>query len=204
MSVSKKLAAYHEAGHAVRAYFNNPNSIAVGTIALTPIGGGRWEGTTGIDTAKIKPPQLVIDVALAGLMAEALYNGMESPAATEVVVLAEDQGDLAHRLLDYYAMPDSLATLSVMEKTAVRILREDEHQFSVPSAINFADLNQIPPERRTEPSFARAIARLAKFFATGDHWMRTWLLADALDDWDWNNQANLFMYDSFCKATRLG
>jgi hypothetical protein len=202
MSVSKHLACYHEAGHAVRAYYLNRQSLVNGLIQIEAIDGGRWTGNAHIDIAVIEQRYHPY-IALAGLMAEARLNGTEHPAAVgRNAVLAEDPGDLPDRLSEYYDLDDTPQNQLVLEGTPVNLELPTGQVFSVPAAISFADLGQIPVPLRTENAIGRALARLTDFFNHDDHWLRVWLLADELEQWDWNSP-DVFDYGHFCTATKL-
>lgn len=199
MSLSKRLAAWHEAGHAIRAFFCRKRSISHGTISLEAFDGGRWEGTTGVDM-EIIPSSRRVDVCLAGLMAEARLNGIEHAAAAGQADLLEEQPDLAATLAGYYALPDNDETAQTMEHTAVRVCRADGHVIVVNAATNFADLNEVPDPYRTAERLSEAITRLADFFNNEEPWFRVRLLAEDLDEQHW---PVLYDYLSFLRATML-
>lgn len=199
MSLSKRLAAWHEAGHAIRAFFCRKQSISAGLISLEAIDGGRWEGTTGVDMAIIPGPRRV-DICLAGLMAEARFNGIENAVAAGQAYLLEEQPDLAATLAGYYALPDNDDTTQLMEHTSVRVYRADGQEFAVNAAINFPDLNEIPGPYRTAAQLSASLSRLADFFNNEEPWFRVRLLAEDLEDRAW--PAN-YDYISFLRATML-
>jgi hypothetical protein len=199
MSLSKRLAAWHEAGHAIRAFFCRKLSISMATISLAEVGGGRWEGGTGVDLTFI-PEARHIDIALAGLMAEAHLNGIEHAASNGVAYLLEHQPGLAATISGYYGMPNNEETLAEMEHTQVQVYRADGQLITVEAATNFADLNLIPVADRTVANLTAAIARIADFFNNDEPWFRVGLLADALEDHNW---PAIFDYIAFLRATML-
>ena len=118
MSLSLKLADYHEAGHFVRAYYFNPNSIAGRAIVLGELDAlaGRWDGAANIDLSHIDAEHH-IDVALAGFLAEARFNGSENPLGDDLTKLAPGQPGLAGHLRGYYPMPRTAESQESIERT---------------------------------------------------------------------------------------
>jgi hypothetical protein len=201
MSLSKRLASFHEAGHAVRAYYLRKSSLAAAVISLEAIGGGRWEGETGVNLnpADGIPAPRHIDIALAGLMAEALFNGRQHPAGDGCLLL-DEQPELAATLAGYFGHEGEAEVEEQMEQTPVRVIRPDDLVVPVPAAINFVDLNHIPAVYRNVGAIGQALTRLATFFNDEEHWFRVGLLADDLDDTNWPTH---YDYISFLRATWL-
>jgi hypothetical protein len=200
VSVSKQLASYQESGHAIRAYFENKNSISAGTITLQSVGNGHWNGGTGVDLTLI-PEERHVDIALAGLMAEARFNGIQHPATGGNAHLPNEQPDLAVILHDYFNLDQAdIANQQLIESTPVQVLRPNGQPVTVLAAISFDDLNLIPDADRVVGQVSAAITRLSAFFNDAEHWLPTGLLADDLNETHWPHH---YDYLALLQATGL-
>jgi hypothetical protein len=178
MSLTLRQAAFHEAGHALRVFRENSNallSLHLYQQAET------WQGETNVVPGSI-PNDRVIYVALAGLMAEARFNGFE--AFNGPVILAHNQRDLVDRLLDYFALPNTPENQHTLETTPVWVTDSvgDHH---VATAISFADLQTIPNNRRNAESVGHAIHKLRHFFNRRRRWWQVQGAAETLQHWEW-------------------
>jgi hypothetical protein len=172
MSLNKRLTCYHEAGHAIRAYFLRKQSLVAAVTTLQPGEGGSWNGQVGVNLEVI-PEKSHMDIALAGLMAEALRSGIEHAATGGVAYLPDEQSDLAELLVSYYDLERTPEDHHTLEHTLVRIERANGDPVQVVAAISFND---------------------------DEHWFRIGLLADDLNEKDWPRH---YDYISFLQTTML-
>lgn len=203
MSLSRELACYHEAGHGIMAYVLSRDSLSPAVFSLTDLGvGGRWVGEVNdVNMGEIHEDRHA-DVALAGLLAEARWNGEENAAADGQVILVDDQPDLATVLADYYELEETDENEAELEKTPVVVQRGDGEPLHVRAGISFADLKCVPPGQRDSDALSPVIDRMCQIINDDEWWSRIGLLADALNAWNWDGPGP-FDYIAFCQATGL-
>jgi hypothetical protein len=199
MSLTKRLTGYHEAGHAVRAHFIRRESLTLGLATFTPREDGGWEGSIPVNLQEIHAEQHV-DVALAGLFAEARRSGMDHAAAGGVAFLPNVQPELAEMLLSYYELDRTPESIQQLEHTPIRARRATGEPLQVVAGVSFEDLDEIPKADQTIERLEGAFGRLSLFFNADAHWNRVAWLADDLND---RELPQHFDYISLVQAAHL-
>ncbi|UKJ88455.1 metalloprotease/cell division cycle protein [Theileria orientalis] len=147
--IERKMTAYHEAGHALVAYYLYPNTDPIHKATIitrgTALGFVEQLPNDEYDKSSYKLIEMKsrLAVCMAGRLAEKLvfgYDNMTSGASSDIIVAT----DLAYKMITQYGMSDKLASLNFhnlntlnnklsselnvkIENEIIKLIKEAEH-----------------------------------------------------------------------------
>lgn len=167
-------AAYHEAGHAIRAYYEDRRSV--NQVYIEQVG-PRWDGNTKVVKRYI-PNFEWSSISFAGIAAEAKAEALDAGGFVELVPtpdLFAEMWDVVNVQFNALAVPP--APLA----PAWPINIETAPDITTSAALSREDISQVPPDQRQQALLEATLAEVLRFFNDDLTWAVVTALASKLD-----------------------